>query len=104
MNNKERIMYLLHTAGWNIFSEPEFCVQKVKYHFSNNVEQIADYLIANGVIVLPCKVGDPVFIITKNGYIHTGKFRLDDLERFGKRVFLTRAEAEKALKGGVYNA
>lgn len=94
MNNKERLMYLLHTAGWDIFSNP----------ISDNVETIVEYLIANGVVVLPCKIGDPVFIIDKKGYIHTGKFRLDDLDQIGKRVFLTRAEAEKALKGVVKNA
>ena len=26
-----------------------------------NIEQVADYLIANGVIPLPCKVGDTVY-------------------------------------------
>lgn len=52
-------------------------------------------------IKLPCKVGTPVFIINKKmGYVYTGKFRIDDLAQFGKRVFLTRAEAEKALKVG----
>lgn len=27
------------------------------------MDEVADYLLANGVIVLPCKVGDTVFII-----------------------------------------
>ena len=30
--------------------------------FQENVEPIADYLIANGVIVPPCKVGDTVYM------------------------------------------
>ena len=29
-----------------------------------SMEQVADYLLANGVIVPPCKVGDKVYIIT----------------------------------------
>lgn len=59
---------------------------------------LAEELIENGVIVLPCKVGTPVFIINKKGQIFNGKFRLDDLDQFGKRVFLTRSEAEGVLK------
>jgi hypothetical protein len=50
-------------------------------------------------IKLPCKVGTPVFIVNKMGRICSGKFRLDDIDQFGKRAFLTRAEAEKAVKG-----
>ena len=31
--------------------------------FGNEWEEAADYLLANGVIVPPCKVGDTVYII-----------------------------------------
>lgn len=55
-------------------------------------------------VILPCKLGDPVFIIggkCRAGrfeqWINTGKFRLTDLEKMGKTVFLTREEAEAAL-------
>ena len=55
-------------------------------------------------VVLPCKLGDPVFIIggkyragRLEQWINTGKFRLTDLEKIGKTVFLTREEAEAAL-------
>ena len=83
---------------------------------------IADKLLANGVIVPPCKVGDVVYeIIPKcsapwnycpyNGgygtsrcdknpckaYIKESKFALSDLENVSKTVFLSREEAEKAL-------
>lgn len=52
------------------------------------------------MIELPCKVGTPVFIINKTmGRVYPGKFRLDDIDQFGRRVFLTRADAEKAVKG-----
>lgn len=50
-------------------------------------------------IKIPCKIGTPVFIVNKTmGYIHTGKFKIDDISQFGKRVFLSRKAAEKALK------
>ena len=84
---------------------------------------IADHLLANGVVVLPCKVGDTLYEISQmrdkrilpfvNEYevthIGVGKrkckvyhemdgfvkiFLQDDI---GKTVFLTREEAEKAL-------
>ena len=82
----------------------------------------ADYLLANGVIVLPCKVGDRVYSINigdektlkiwiepsgdritqikinRGGYHFKcwwGYFHLSDI---GKTVFLTKEEAEKALK------
>lgn len=84
------------------------------------LERLADYLLANGVIVPPCKVGDTVYILAgHNGH----KYEKDICEGFyigndgvvqvrvrnmkgnhgtygviGKTVFLTRKEAEKALE------
>ena len=56
------------------------------------------------IIELPCKLGDPVFIIGgkyRHGrfekWINPSKFRLSDLEKLGKTVFLTHEEAEEAL-------
>lgn len=88
--------------------------------------EIAEHLIANGVIVLPCKVGDKVYIVKsrtsddKNLYIiedvvkrivfdkseDTG-FIHSRIEFFNtssvsdwlfQNIFLTREEAEKALE------
>ena len=81
---------------------------------------IADYLLADGWIRLPYKVGDTVYIITENYggisiykgivdqvtfyhnkgprfwvYGHPSSFTNDD---FGKTVFPTREEAERALR------
>lgn len=88
----------------------------------------ADHLLANGVIVPPCKAGDTVYWL--NFYNHLMQYRdkyyeaevvrivvtrfgvscvirvlgehatyeIQDVE-FGKTVFLTREEAEQALKG-----
>lgn len=91
----------------------------------NLAEVIADYLIDNGVIVPPCKVGETVYKVhyplksiceytvkaiyfteDKKYYpkphiiVHhefsRGRLRLNFTE-IGKTVFLTREEAEKAL-------
>ena len=86
-------------------------------------ENVADYLLANGVIVLPCKVRDTVFMI-QDGKIYDGTVRFlrweshkdrgvrsdmlanptpyfaigASFDDFGKTVFLTKEEAEQALK------
>lgn len=107
----------------------ELIIQSVNGCARNWAETIADYLLTNGVVVLPCKVGDVVYFantllgealeatVTKIEFNHytnpqewltieynispyTGeqeyKSRIDLM--FGKTVFLTKEEAEKALE------
>lgn len=94
-----------------------------RYQYQDPAEAVADYLLANGVIVPPCKVGDKIYmLVTKHTHSFTfsgGKMQKNEnqhtfikqtylmesnffkvLEAFGKTVFLTREEAERALKGG----
>lgn len=100
--------------------------------YLDTYEEQADHLIACGVIVLPCKVGDTVWVIDERFSSRDGKglpiirceidefsvrkssvfVALNGAERwfavtrfkwvligeFGKTVFLTREEAEAALK------
>lgn len=86
-------------------------------------EIIADHLLKNGVIVPPCKVGDTVYYlegsrildgtvksfstIMKDNYfvvyVET-KYSLLNVARFGywmfgRKIFLTREEAERTLEG-----
>ncbi|MGN1092921.1 MAG: hypothetical protein ACI4RS_04635, partial [Monoglobaceae bacterium] len=80
----------------------------------------ADYLLENGVIVPPCKVGDTVYTyglrrvkewkITFCGKNSSGEHKMiaadDDFKNMlefwnydiGKTVFLTKEEAEQALE------
>lgn len=92
MTDKERLIDLMQTSGWNIFTD------------SASREQCADYLLEHGVIVLPCKVGD---ILCCESAIkgHIKYFEVPDLawivenkELFGKEIFFSGEEAEKALK------
>ena len=57
---------------------------------------------AGRLVVLPCKVGDTVYILrrTFDGAEVVGETELwwDDIPQLGKTVFLTREEAEKALQ------
>ena len=68
-------------------------------------EKFSEFMFSHGVIVLPCAIGDTIYIVGRKyrggrfeKWINTGKFRLSDLEKIGKTVFLTREEAEKALE------
>ena len=93
---------------------------------ANDFETVADYLLENGVIVPPCKVGDKVYVVDYtrlgnmifectieeishftygtyyylNWGLHIPRFKACQEKSFGKTVFLTREEAEKALKEG----
>ena len=103
------------------------------FNGNRNVSTLADYLLANGVIIPPCKVGDIVYHINtfsprnpiikecevdalhitsgknkrghkKPSYVLVRDIMMQSLstriyfEEFGKTLFLTREEAEQALK------
>lgn len=67
---------------------------------------LADHLIENGVILPPCKVGDTVYQTdTERVYASNVKAIVYDTDNIafderaiGKTVFLTREDAEKALR------
>lgn len=92
------------------------------------VDRLADHLLQSGIVVLPCNVGDVVFCVNSTfdevleatviqvefnyytepktwitiEYIHPYTGELEYKSRtdlmFGKTVFLTKEEAEKALE------
>ena len=90
--------------------------------FDEDVEILADHILADGWIRPPCKVGDIVYAVSNNKVYKTRVFSMvaetedkkwvyilkcnifDGISMFrkflfGKTVFLTREEAEQALKG-----
>lgn len=89
-------------------------IERYTPRFPKN-EEVADHLLANGVIAPPCKIGDTVYSINRkalcghwedNRYIVDGwseykvceiPFSLTLWECGWKGIFLTREEAEKAL-------
>lgn len=108
---KERLIELLdkkQVCGW------KYVVDDYTTDIFN--EDIADYLLTNGVIVLPCAVGDVVYVIryapiSQKYYIKesiaevivsiNGHFYLEYNGRkymFGEKAFVNKEEAEKALK------
>jgi hypothetical protein len=91
------------------------CLRYCNHPYCDRVEDITDYLLAEGVIVLPCKVGQTVWFISE---FYTQPFQTVitsievyeeetvictlsgtewHYEDFGKTVFLTKEEAEQAL-------
>lgn len=88
-----------------------------------NMIPITNYFLENGVILLPCKVGDVVYEVIGecnapnnycvfNGgygtyrcsdykceaYIEEIKFSISFIDLIGKSIFTTREETEKALE------
>ena len=79
------------------------------------IDDEVDYLLANGVIVPPCKVGDKLYIVADVSKaivesVVMGVWIIEDSisiltihgviinDSFGKTVFLTKEEAEEKLK------
>lgn len=96
MTDRERLINVLNEAF--IKSDDNFGMP--------NTNQVADYLVANGVVVLPCNVGDKVYQTDgvrlyesqiKSIIYDTNNIAFDE-NAIGKSIFLTREEAEKALK------
>ena len=75
-----------------------------------NCTKLADYLLEHGVIVPPCKAGDTLYCESAiKGHITYLKapdleWIFENREIFGKEIFLTREEAERALKERENNA
>ena len=106
MTDRERLIDLIREA------------KKYTKNANSDLERnmiFAEYLLEHGVIVPPCKVGDRVyrpsdclgvvqFVIISFNIYESEMFFTDDSENIiylsdiGKTVFLTREEAERALK------
>ena len=70
-----------------------------------NCSRLADYLLEHGVIIPPCKVGDTVYSIEMRIVDKRVKYKVCEIpfsltlwENGWKDIFLTREEAERALK------
>ena len=111
MTEREKLIELLMQGELEADKQGIFNCSRNKW----KAEIIADYLLENGVIVPPCKVGDMVYIFERGSYIipicgqgkpHweikiekcSFKYWLLDNHKFGVNMFFTREEAEKALK------
>lgn len=106
--SKERLVELIGNAPIGVNG-----ITLLDKHEPKVIEEVADYLLANGVIVPLCKVGDTVYqtdgvriyeleildvLLHKNKpYYETESIDFDN-DAIGKSIFLTREEAEAKLK------
>lgn len=91
-------------------------IDELNYAVGEAIDKLAAYEDAEEqgrIVILPCKLGDTVYKIVKKHVDLTGyrmewgwetaveavKFRIDMTDSVGKTVFLSRKEAEAALKG-----
>ena len=107
---RERLVELLNEATFGVN------VHTLADHLSKDtIERVADYLLANGVTVLPIKVGDTIYIplrwskdiisfnivkieILEGKILIIGEYGEElEIESLGKTIFLNKQEAEKAL-------
>ena len=122
MNDRDRLIELIVNADTHDSYECRLCTKKDVSCIRCDAEKFADHLLANGVIVSTVKVGQTVYVpsgdeetdwideykvkyfyCSSKGinryYIECGtvgnNFRPKDI---GKTVFLTKEDAERALK------
>ena len=123
---RDRLIELIKQGEKN-FSDKY--TSKVMSHINELYDFIVDHLLANGVVVLPCKIGETLYdareffykidapylyemksddiCVEKDSKSGEYRFIYDDAyvgyDEIGKTVFLTREEAEAKLKEGVLN-
>ena len=122
MTDRERLIEILKLGSC---PSPYLCDENCKYANLERCyeERTADLLLEHGVVLMPCKVGDRLYEVTGRKTVSVYKVRAIRVELFGlfiewdivegfvwqslsginadeigKTVFLTREEAEKALK------
>ena len=96
MSDRERLIDLIREA------------KKHTKNANSDLERnmiFAEYLLEHGVIVPPCKVGDTVYSIEMHIVDKWVKYKVCEIpfsltlwENGWKDIFLTREEAERALK------
>ena len=110
MTDRDRLIELLHKAEDKCESTHD--CDDCKYILSGSCKTvlIADYLLANGVIVPPCKVGDTVYRVLSSGEmvalevtgfhcaVITNPYNVISFEFLNTKSFLTKEEAEEKLK------
>lgn len=117
MNERERLIELLMQGELEADKQGIFNCSRSEW----KAEIMADFLLENGVKVFPCEIGDTVYyhktlcdgkdtmVIEEDTVKRFLIYSIETLamisfnhalscDDFGKTVFLTREEAEKALK------
>ena len=123
MNERERLIKLIDDFGDDV-ALCDVCNRPLEDCEGCTNEQLAEHLLENGVIVLPVKVGQTVYGISRGAIIPIdvdrivyskrgidivgrnemcfgyGTITLDTNNKFGIEWYTTKKQAEKALQGG----
>lgn len=123
---RDRLIELILNADTEDSYACKLCVDDDASCWLCYAKKLADHLLANGVIVPPCKVGQKTFLllekvtggadivesycckVVEKGFVKLYSMYIDCadiyntlecvLDDFGQWVFLTKEEAERALK------
>ncbi len=106
----EEVQRLKERIGDDKIDKLEETIDNLRFQLSVYKQKLAD----GRIIELPCKIGDTVYELSYHHCctcpdwdfysIDKGRFCLDMLNEVNKTVFLTREEAEQALKECENNA
>jgi hypothetical protein len=118
MTDRDRLIELLkpHVSGTACLCESGSC--ELTSCRDCKARRLADHLLVNGVIVLPCKAGDTIWYKEGKYFLDSYTVKVIDISEertriyasnisrdvvfnandFGKSVFLTKEEAEAKLK------
>ena len=115
---RDRLVELIVNADTYDSYECKLCTKDEDACNCCYAEKLADYLLANGVIVPKVKVGQTIYrcdfilhkvadwsivriVVCEEGILYCDdSFNAFIDEEIGMAVFLTKEEAERALKGG----
>ena len=110
---RDRLMELIKNAKTQEQCDFWFGDIDTAIDMPDHEEYLANYLVKHGVIVPPCKVGDTVYDIWDGTacatrvlhFVYFGDYwacrtvsSFPTVGEFGERIFLTKEEAEQALK------
>lgn len=124
MNDRDRLIELITNADTYDSYECKLCTKKDTSCIRCGAEKLTDHLLANGVIVTMCYIGQPIWHVYERVYAGTveieegkismiqqkadksWKFRITvnssvwdfTPDKIGTIYFLTKEEAERALK------
>lgn len=94
MTDRERLVELINGKTHTM----KFQNSDHWFDFQQKCEELADYLLSNGVIVLPCKIGDVVYVIDNKlpcyactfctDFCHTGCPFPDRLKKVVKKAIV----------------
>ena len=107
MTDRDRLIEVFKKIKYAPFPEMTKNINLGNQFTDYALNLIVDELIANGVIVPPCKVGDKIYQLDTAGDIYESEITqiiydtkgiAFDERAIGKTVFLTKEEAKEKLK------